>query len=110
MNPVCVVHHIPMRPSKYPGQFFCPVMVGIGQPGANDKGYCSQKAKFPTPQPGQQQIVAPGASQTPSSANGKDARYAAALNFAALIFRGCGPELAPDALDLARKIVQDWPA
>lgn len=40
--PVCPVHGVEMRAGRG-GGYFCTRKVGIGMPGANDKGYCTQK-------------------------------------------------------------------
>lgn len=97
MTPICPTHQKTMRLGKG-GKYFCPSKMP-------DESWCPFKAEGP-PAP------APA-----SAGNGEsvgrispewrgDALAAASLSFAAALFRGAGPEMADDALLVAKKAFQ----
>lgn len=48
--PLCPVHtNSEMKQGKW--GYYCTQFVGVGAPGANDKGYCNQTVKAPRPAP-----------------------------------------------------------
>jgi len=88
--PLCPDHSVPMRVSKVPGvAFYCTQRTADGE-------YCKQSIRAPKPT----SIASPPTS--PVSPSG-DVLAAAALNFAASMYRGAGGELADDAIALAVK-------
>lgn len=52
---------------------------------------------------------APVAANWEPVSNGPDARYIAALNFAAAVYRGLGPEAGDDALAFAMRVYRSFP-
>jgi len=83
--PVCSVHNVPMK--QFDFGWKCTQRVG--------EGWCNQRIKN-----------APSTPQTPqagTSQPGGEILQAAALQFAASLFRGAGPEMGDDAISLALK-------
>ena len=63
--PICPVHQTEMRKGNY--GYFCAEFVGVGEQGANNKGYCDQVIKDqrqarPAPSP-----AVPGAAPAPAA-------------------------------------------
>jgi hypothetical protein len=100
--PVCPTHGQPMHQGQF--GWYCRSFVGVGLPGANRKGYCTQEVRTaPRQAPPVAAQVAPGApiaaQPDPRVARGPSLA-AACLAFAGQVFQGTG---APgDALQLAR--------
>jgi hypothetical protein len=57
--PTCPVHGVGMAQSKNGPGFYCTQKVGVGQPGANARGYCTQRYVPP------QQTVQPVSAGSP---------------------------------------------
>jgi len=105
MTPICPQHKTPMRESEHnPGTFYCPKKDG--------DEWCTERVK-PANQPAAAQRVPVQAPRRPTgsadSLPSSDARYIAALSFAASLYRGGGAEMLDDALAVARKIYASFP-
>ena len=88
--PVCSIHHEPMRSGKG-GAFFCPKKLADGS-------WCTEKVAAPK---------GAGGITSPTVATTGDVLRAAALSFAATLYRGAGPEMADDAIALAKRAFQE---
>lgn len=80
---ICPVHQKPLKDGQYGP--YCTVMVGVGMPGANARGYCSYKPPKPKPE------LTTGAVLLQENLAGRPAGVhpkAAALAFAASLYQG----------------------
>jgi hypothetical protein len=90
-TPVCKVHNVPMRASdKSPGAYYCPKKDG--DVWCKERAKSSEGAAPPAP------ALAP-----PQRREDSEVLSAASLVFAALLFKGAGPEMADEAIALAIK-------
>jgi hypothetical protein len=94
--PVCPIHNVEMASGQW--GYHCTVKVGIGLPGANSKGYCTQQVKLP----GQTPPARPAGPQAaPQIDSGLRARLGA-LDFAGRLHAGSGdPGLAIQTAEIA---------
>lgn len=86
--PVCRIHSQPMKVSKF-GGWYCTAQM-------EDETYCKEKVRAPKPSPN-----LTTASQLASAPN-HDVLAAACLSFAGNLFRGSGPEMYGDAINIAK--------
>jgi hypothetical protein len=91
--PVCPIHNVEMKQGNY--GYHCTVLVGVGMPGANNKGYCTQQVKTtPSAAPARPQAA-------PQIDPGLQTRFRA-LEFAGRLHAGSGdPGLAIQTAEMA---------
>ena len=97
MTPVCPHHQKEMRAGKG-GSYYCPSKDQNGE-------WCKFKAPAPASAPAPN-----GSASSPAPASSSQARYIAALEFSATVYRGVGPEMSDDALAFALRVYQSFPA
>ena len=110
-TPACPTHGTSKMRQGQDGGWFCATKVP-----ENPKGWC--KFHVSAPKAGKTNVSAAvsaaastaalGAAPTPNPNSG-DHRYIAALEFAAVLYRGMGPDLRDDALAFARRVYESFP-
>lgn len=96
---ICPIHQKPMKESEW--GHYCTVMVGVGMPGANVKGYCSYKPPRPKPA----HALAPATALLPENRPVGAHPKAVALEWSGRIFAGSND---PQAAILAADVALAW--